>query len=217
MEAFWVWVLSLSTVSLICKYNVIPGSKHAFPFVKALPIIFLIRHMIDHSPAELLNKPIPELLSAPTIFFLQILVGLVLGLIGDLCLLKENVKNWFLVGLVSFLIGHIVYSYGLWSAASGKLYVEVEWIAILGVWSLVYGWTIARYMPKAKKVFCFRLLYSLPQQPPYHYYCTVLSIYSIPKERSSFDLPSVFCIYNYIIYLHLIRQITFWLVRFIWQ
>ncbi len=120
MEAFWVWVLSLSTVSLICKYNVIPGSKHAFPFVKALPIIFLIRHMIDHSPAELLNKPIPELLSAPTIFFLQILVGLVLGLIGDLCLLKENVKNWFLVGLVSFLIGHIVYSYGLWSAASGS-------------------------------------------------------------------------------------------------
>ncbi|MEE2786978.1 MAG: lysoplasmalogenase [Myxococcota bacterium] len=39
-----------------------------------------------------------------------VLSGLVLCAIGDICLIPTRVERWFLVGLISFLLGHVAYA-----------------------------------------------------------------------------------------------------------
>jgi uncharacterized membrane protein YhhN len=46
-----------------------------------------------------------------------ILVGLVLGLVGDVCLIPKS-QQWFLFGLVAFLLGHVAYTAAFFSLAN---------------------------------------------------------------------------------------------------
>ena len=73
-----------------------------------------------------------------------ILVGLVLGAIGDACLLGAG-KRWFLGGLVAFLLGHLAYVVGIaaiepparWLDDAGGLAIAplaIAGVVLAGLW-----------------------------------------------------------------------------------
>lgn len=60
-----------------------------------------------------------------------IVTGLVLGAIGDACLLAAG-KRWFLAGLVAFLLGHLAYVAGIaWIEPAERWYADAGWLAAL--------------------------------------------------------------------------------------
>jgi uncharacterized membrane protein YhhN len=73
-----------------------------YPYTKGLPNVFLIVVL-----AVMARLPFGEL---PPLY-IAVALGLALGLGGDLFLLH---KKLFLPGLVSFLLGHLAYIWGLW-------------------------------------------------------------------------------------------------------
>jgi len=60
-----------------------------------------------------------------------IVVGLVLGAIGDACLLAAG-RRWFLAGLVAFLLGHLAYLAGFAIVEpAGRWIGDAGWLAML--------------------------------------------------------------------------------------
>ncbi|HEY6558022.1 MAG TPA: lysoplasmalogenase [Polyangiaceae bacterium] len=53
---------------------------------------------------------------APTTLDVCLCVGLVLGAVGDVCLMLPGAR-WFLAGLIGFLLGHVAYAAGFFGAA----------------------------------------------------------------------------------------------------
>jgi uncharacterized membrane protein YhhN len=63
-------------------------------------------------------------------FARAIFAGLVLGAIGDACLLGAG-KRWFLAGLVAFLIGHLAYVAGIaWIEPPARWLGDAGWLAV---------------------------------------------------------------------------------------
>mmetsp|Transcript_5247 Transcript_5247/g.7367 ORF Transcript_5247/g.7367 Transcript_5247/m.7367 type:complete len:243 (-) Transcript_5247:1779-2507(-) len=93
---------ALSVISLVVIY----AKKSLHVFVKPLPIILLISLAIQDP-----HLKCPSNIGNDSRFrmYWSVVAGLVFGMIGDIFLTKEERKNWFLAGLVSFLIGHIFY------------------------------------------------------------------------------------------------------------
>jgi len=73
------------------------------------------------------------------IYFLCMFAGLVLCLIGDICLVFRQ-KKVFLVGLIFFLFGHILYILGFVSVSRIKLWTWVGLALILAVGCRIYRW-----------------------------------------------------------------------------
>jgi len=96
----WVGIAILASLVIIVRLY----SSQYYKYVKLLPMIFIIGYFCIES------EFFPQ-----TKFFLQkttliwILLGLILGAIGDFCLLKKDNQFWFLGGLIFFLLGHIAY------------------------------------------------------------------------------------------------------------
>ena len=62
-----------------------------------------------------------------------IFAGLVLGAIGDACLLSAG-KRWFLAGLVAFLLGHLAYVAGIaMIEPAGRWCGDAGWLAVVPV------------------------------------------------------------------------------------
>jgi uncharacterized membrane protein YhhN len=62
-----------------------------------------------------------------------ILVGLVLGAVGDACLLGAG-KRWFLAGLVAFLLGHLAYVAGIARIEPvGRWRGDAGWLALVPI------------------------------------------------------------------------------------
>lgn len=60
-----------------------------------------------------------------------IVTGLILGAIGDACLLASG-KRWFLVGLVAFLLGHLCYVAGIAMVEPAERWVaDAGWLLAL--------------------------------------------------------------------------------------
>jgi uncharacterized membrane protein YhhN len=73
------------------------------------------------------------------------LLGLLFGVLGDVCLLMTHKKPWFLAGLVSFLIGHVLYIYGFFVNCESSFAVPLELALPLSFVSIAYGkWIIGR-------------------------------------------------------------------------
>lgn len=81
-----------------------------------------------------LLQPRPDL----TYFYL-ILIGLVLGLIGDVCLAIPGDKS-FRVGLVSFLLGHVLYVVAFAGLAKSKDWFMISDLVIIGISIAVFFW-----------------------------------------------------------------------------
>lgn len=73
------------------------------------------------------------------IYFLCIFTGLVLSLIGDICLVFRQ-KKVFLAGLIFFLFGHILYILGFFSVGRMQLWTWVGLAAILAFGGRIYRW-----------------------------------------------------------------------------
>lgn len=75
-----------------------------------------------------------------------IVVGLVLGAIGDACLLASS-KRWFLAGLVAFLFGHIAYVVGFAAIEPvARWRTDASWCALIPI--AVGAAALARLWPR---------------------------------------------------------------------
>lgn len=98
----------------------------------------LLAVLVDnfYPPFHAVTKPLPMILLislmwqnfSETTLCNVIFVGLIFGLGGDLFLLKGDIKNWFIAGLVSFLVGHILYIYGFLLMTDFTLVLPTSWI-----------------------------------------------------------------------------------------
>jgi len=77
--------------------------------------LFIISHALDIYWLRMIVKPIPVLLMAVWVYLLPdkktyqwaIIVGLLFSMLGDILL--ESAGNYFVFGLLAFLMGHIAY------------------------------------------------------------------------------------------------------------
>jgi uncharacterized membrane protein YhhN len=99
--------------------------KGLLPSKTALSLLFIIAVLVQ-----------PHLVPR---YFHLLLVGLIFCLIGDVCLALPQQKM-FLLGLVSFLIGHIFYVFGFFSVASTSAWTWVGSLVVLFVSGTVYLW-----------------------------------------------------------------------------
>jgi len=100
MELYWPLLAGLSALGIYSSAR----RREWYPITKTLPIWTLLISLVLTFHASL--------------FWVGTLIGLVFGLIGDICLLKDAKKIWFLLGLVAFLIGHLGYAHS---------FLVVEW------------------------------------------------------------------------------------------
>lgn len=91
--------------------------------ILAVTVFLLIRAEFAHNKRQIyIFKPISTLLviamaalsittpSWDRTYTISILIGLVFSLGGDIALMFQEERKWFVAGLVSFLLGHIAYS-----------------------------------------------------------------------------------------------------------
>ena len=69
-------------------------------------------------------------------YSLLILIGLFLGLVGDVVLSSPNIKNYFLIGASSFAIGHIFYILAFLSITS--FYIRDVIISLIGSYGVYF-------------------------------------------------------------------------------
>ena len=72
-------------------------------------------------------------------YYYFLLVGFMFCLVGDVCLALPQ-KKMFLFGLVSFLLGHISYIFGFFSAAEIGLWTWAGSLPVLFISGWVYTW-----------------------------------------------------------------------------
>ena len=99
------------SISVIILFQVISSAwsiwtryqrKAWYDWAKPIPIVFLLILLIL---AQIRSNNIHD---TTTIY---IIIGLILGLLGDILLLRER---WFLIGLFAFLSGHLLYMIAWW-------------------------------------------------------------------------------------------------------
>ena len=99
--------------------------KGLLPTKTALSLLFIIAVLVQ-----------PHLVPR---YYHLLLVGLIFCLIGDVCLALPQQKM-FLLGLVSFLIGHIFYVLGFFSVTHTSAWTVVGSVVVLLVSGMVYWW-----------------------------------------------------------------------------
>lgn len=125
----------------------------AFPFVAGL----LYAEYRDSRRGMLLTKPIASALfvaalfsqpysSAP--FFWLLLAGLILCWIGDVSLIFFFDKRLFLLGLLSFLLGHVMYAIAFFTRGGLQ---TTTWIA-LPLIAIFSGYIFTRFRPHLGKM-----------------------------------------------------------------
>jgi uncharacterized membrane protein YhhN len=99
--------------------------KGLLPTKTALSLLFIIAVLVQ-----------PHLVPR---YYHLLLAGLIFCLIGDVCLALPQQKM-FLLGLVSFLIGHIFYVFGFFSVTHASAWTVVGSVVVLLVSGTVYWW-----------------------------------------------------------------------------
>ena len=74
-------------------------------------------------------------------YFRFVLIGLILGLVGDVCLALPG-QTPFKVGLVSFLAGHILYILAFATLARGSDWITPVNLLIIAISAYVYWWLL---------------------------------------------------------------------------
>jgi uncharacterized membrane protein YhhN len=99
--------------------------KGLLPTKTALSLLFIIAILVQ-------PHPIPR-------YYHFLLLGLVFALLGDVCLALPQQKM-FLLGLVSFLIGHVFYVFGFFSVTHTSTWTWAGSLVVLLVSGTVYLW-----------------------------------------------------------------------------
>ncbi|MGD9319946.1 MAG: lysoplasmalogenase [Desulfobacteraceae bacterium] len=122
-----VTIIILAAILLIgLLYFEYKGNRRSLlPTKTALSLLFIIAILVQ-------PHPIPR-------YFFLLLMGLIFCLIGDVCLALPQQKM-FLLGLVSFLIGHIFYVFGFFSVTHTSTWTWVGSLVVLLVSGMVYWW-----------------------------------------------------------------------------
>ncbi len=72
-------------------------------------------------------------------YYQLVLGGLVLGVMGDVCLALPG-RGWFRAGLVSFLLGHVMYVLAFMSVCADERWLQPEVLAFLLIGGLIFRW-----------------------------------------------------------------------------
>jgi uncharacterized membrane protein YhhN len=99
--------------------------KGLLPTKTALSLLFIVAALVQ-----------PHLIPR---YYQLLLAGLIFCLIGDVCLALPQQKM-FLIGLVSFLVGHIFYSLAFFPVAQTTGWTWVGTLGVLLVSGTVYWW-----------------------------------------------------------------------------
>lgn len=121
----------LATTAIHTRYH----KKHWYPYTKGLPIIFLLGLLAVF--AQVPFGTVPFLYKA-------VVLGLLFGLGGDLFLLH---KKHFLSGLISFLLGHLAYIWGLWPESWGLSFI---WYSLYAFGLFFFVW-LSRHLYHNKR------------------------------------------------------------------
>jgi len=133
MAADLPWLALFGGISLLSILLEATESFFLFGFAKPVPIAMLINLLFTSCYDE-----------TQTVFWKGMFVGLCLALVGDICLLKGSIKNWFLAGLVSFLIGHLCY---IASFAHGVPFIiSGGWCFFIAIACILYGLLLSAMM-----------------------------------------------------------------------
>jgi uncharacterized membrane protein YhhN len=122
-----VLIIILAAILLIgLLYFENKGNRRGLlPTKTALSLLFIIAVLVQ-----------PHLIPR---YYHLLLLGLIFCLIGDVCLALPQQKM-FLLGLVSFLIGHIFYAFGFFAVTHTSTWTWVGSLVVLLVSGTVYWW-----------------------------------------------------------------------------
>jgi len=124
-----IYLLSVAVVLLICLVlGERKGSRGLIlGFKTPLSVLFVVAAVIQ-------PHPLPS-------YYHLVLVGLILGLVGDVCLALPG-NRAFMAGLVSFLVGHVLYVVAFAGLTSPMDWVNLGNVLILAVSLYVLWWLL---------------------------------------------------------------------------
>jgi uncharacterized membrane protein YhhN len=79
--------------------------------------------------------------AADTVYGQILMSGMLLCWLGDMLLVSVNSRRLFLLGLASFLLGHIAYI-----AAFAVRSVSIPWVLACGLLMAVFAWAVMRWL-----------------------------------------------------------------------
>jgi uncharacterized membrane protein YhhN len=122
----WIAIIAPAALllTLLLVFEHAKKRWHALPVKTLLSVLFVVAVLLQANP--------------PPGYFLWLLIGLILCLVGDVCLALPGQK-FFMAGLVSFLAGHVFYviaffgisSPGIWTVGSAVATVVVSSVVFL--------------------------------------------------------------------------------------
>jgi len=105
-----------------------------YPVAKPLPILFLIN---------------PMFIQWNSFTNYLVYIGLIFGMIGDILLLNGHIKQWFMAGLVAFVIAHLCYAFGFLSDT--RFFFEWNQLLPILLFLFLYSYVIASILKKKNK------------------------------------------------------------------
>lgn len=105
-----VFLILFGVISLIHLYFCYKENERYRTATKPLCLLFLALAAVFYAPRE------------PLIY-----IGALMGLGGDIFLLRKKDKLWFFIGMILFIIGHVLYFF----AINKGLTVELPWYSYL--------------------------------------------------------------------------------------
>jgi uncharacterized membrane protein YhhN len=114
----------------------------------ALLIGLLVAEKKDSQKGKLMTKPLASIgfIVLATVqphpvpsYYYWLLAGLIFCLGGDVFLALPQ-KPMFLVGLISFLLGHVLYVFGFLTLVSISAWAQVSTLIVIGISTAVFIW-----------------------------------------------------------------------------
>ncbi|MBM4327703.1 MAG: lysoplasmalogenase [Deltaproteobacteria bacterium] len=103
-------------------------------------------------------------------YFHWVLVGLVLGLVGDVCLALPG-ERAFRAGLVAFLAGHVLYIVAFASLTRSNDWISIVALVIVGASVAVFLWLRPRLGPMTSPVGAYVIVISVMLIAAWAAYC----------------------------------------------
>ncbi len=122
-------------------------------------VLLLIADRSGRRALEWLGKPAAALSfiaagwlwgAADSVYGLWILAGLVLGAVGDVCLIPKGQGKAFLAGMIAFLVGHLAFAIAFLSLDLAPFWLGLSAVAMVAVGGFVLRWLLPNTPQKFK-------------------------------------------------------------------
>jgi len=125
MTSTLILLAALVLLCVVLYFEKTQNRKGLVPFKGCLSLLFILAALVQKDPLS----PYGPLL----------VIGLVFCLGGDVLLALPQ-KKAFMLGLVSFLVGHVFYGIGFFSVSGLNVWTWVSLLLVAAISGLVYRW-----------------------------------------------------------------------------